>query len=101
MIQRGRNSKYPSKIEVWREGDLVPEWLSDRARVESVDLGSGEKILKINKLSSGGIEIISSDWTNTLIKTSGEGDYVCFGDNRIFSLSEIQLNLLYKNDVEK
>ena len=35
--QRGRNDKYPAKIEVWRIGEKVPEWLSDRAKVKFID----------------------------------------------------------------
>lgn len=98
MKQRGRNKAYPERVEVWRKGEDVPEWLSDRAKVISVDLGTGKKILKIVNLSSGGIEILSSDGVNCLVKTVGEDDLICFGDNRVFSLTPIQAKLLYMEE---
>ena len=96
--QRGRNNKYPESILIWRPEEDVPEWLSDRAKVVSVDLATGEKQLKINSLSSGGIEIYSSDNTSALVRTAGPDSYVCFGDNKVFSLTETQLNLLYRDE---
>lgn len=97
MIQRGRNDKYPKTIDTWRKTDkIAPEWLTDLAKIELVDLGSGAKKIKMNDLTSGGVEIIAADGKNTLVKTQGESDYVCFGDNKLFPLTEVQLNLLYK-----
>lgn len=97
MIQRGRNDKYPEKIEVWKPGDKVPEWLSDRAKVELVDLGNADKILKIIELSSGGYEIPDASGKNVLIRVPKEG-WVCYGNNKIFSLSALELELLYEKE---
>ena len=95
LIQRGRNSLYPESIEVWKPGMKVPEWLSDRAKVDLVDLGNADKILKIIELSSGGYEIPDSSGKNTLIRAPKDG-YVCFGDNKIFALDPKALELLYE-----
>jgi hypothetical protein len=96
--QRGRNNRYPDSILIWSPGEDVPEWLSDRARVDSVDLETGNKQLKINALSSGGIEILASDRVSVLVRTTGPDAYVCFGDNMVFSLTKTQLDLLYKDE---
>ena len=101
MLQRGRNNKYPKKIETWKIGDDVPEWLSDRAKVELVDLGSGKKTIKTNEFTNGGIEVVAADGRNSLVKTTSKTDLICFGDGKIFSLTEKQLNLLYKNEETK
>lgn len=93
--QRGRNNLYPETIEIWKIGDKVPEWLSDRAKIEMVDLGNADKILKTTELSSGGYEIYEASGKNVLVRVPKEGT-VCFGDNRVFSLSKMELDLLYE-----
>ena len=93
--QRGRNNLYPETIETWKQGETVPEWLSDRAKVEMVDLGNADKILKTSPLSSGGYEVYEASGKSVLVRVP-EGGYVCFGDNRIFSLSQKELDLLYE-----
>jgi hypothetical protein len=102
MIQRGRNNKYPEKIDTWQKSERdIPEWLTDIAKVEMVDLGSGRKKIRMNSLTSGGVEIIAADGQSILIRTQGESDYVCFGDNKLFSLTESQMGLLYKQSEDK
>ena len=100
LVQRGRNNLYPESIEIWKPGMKVPEWLSDRAKVELVDLGNADKILKIIELSSGGYEIPDSSGKNTLIRVPKDG-YVCFGDNRVLALSQKELDLLYEEKKRK
>ena len=102
MIQRGRNNKYPEKIDTWQKSERdVPDWLTDIAKVEMVDLGSGRKKIRMNNLTSGGVEIIAADGQNILIRTQGDSDYICFGDNKLFSLTESQMGLLYKQGGDK
>lgn len=95
--QAGKNDKYPQTIETWRKGDKVPEWLSDICKVTFVD-GNGDITLESRETSTGGYELISSTGNETVIKTINSNDYVCRGDNgKIFSLTQIQLDLLYVN----
>ena len=101
MIQRGRNDKYPEKIETWKKGQRVPEWLSDRAKIELVDLGNEDKILKMTNLSSGGYELYDASGKNVLTRVPEENGYVCFGDSKIFSLSQRELELLYTEEEKK
>lgn len=97
MTQRGRNEKYPKTVDTWQKTDKeIPEWLTDLAKVELVDLGSGAKVIRMNSLTSGGIEIIAADGLTTLVKTQNDSDYICFGDNKLFSLTKTQIDLLYK-----
>jgi len=102
MTQRGRNEKYPKTIETWQKSTKeIPEWLTDLAKVELVDLGSGVKKIRMNNLTSGGVEIIAADGLTTLVKTQNESDYICFGDNKLFSLTQTQIDLLYKPSGDK
>lgn len=100
--QSGYNSKYPEIIETWRLGESIPDWLSDRAKVNFMD-GDGNLTLDINETSSGGIEIINSGGTGTLVLLKSKKDYVCRGegDSRIFSLTRTQLDLLYNPKKQK
>ena len=98
MIQKGRNNLYPKTIQVWKRGERVPEWLSDRACITSIDSNIGYN-LKYRNTVSGGYEILDSSGVDVLVRAKDQGDYICLGDNgRFFSLSPRQLTLLYKED---
>lgn len=97
-IQSGYNDKYPWKITTWKWGDSIPDWLSDRAKVSFID-GNGNLTLETHETSSGGIEIVSSSGSGILVKLVSKKDYVCIENSEegnIFTLTETQLNLLYK-----
>lgn len=92
--QRGKNNKFPYIIEAWKKGDPVPEWLSDRAKVSSID-NSGQPNIQTNNIVGGsGYEIIGSDG-KSLVITKNIDDYVCLGDKRIFALTKVQFDLMY------
>ncbi len=96
--QYGYNSKYPNKIEIWRWGEKVPEWISDKAKVTFID-GEGNITLESRDINTGGVEIMSSSGTDVFIKLESKSDIVCKDtedSNNIIVLSPIQLNLLYE-----
>lgn len=102
--QRGLNEKYPKEIEVWKVNDeYIPEWISDRAKVESVKENGSLKI-GIRETNDGGVEIINSNGTGILVRVENkEEDYICFSKNEekniikgVFSLTKHQLELLYE-----
>lgn len=96
--QSGYNDKYPESIKVWRVGDPIPEWLSDRAKIEFVD-GDGNLTLSTLDTSSGGIEIMESSGKNVLAKLNSKKDYLCISSDEtgnIFPLTVDQIELLYK-----
>lgn len=98
MIQKGRNYNFPESIQIWRKGEKVPEWLSDRACITSIDMKLGYN-LKYRNTTTGGYEILDSSGIDVLVRSKNIDDYICLGDNgKIFSLSPKQLNLLYKNE---
>lgn len=101
-VQFGKNDAWPREIEVWKLGDPIPEWLSDQGKVSFVD-GDGNITLETHETSSGGFEIVASGGTGTLVMMKDKKDYVAIGkeNNKIFSLSDIQLNLLYKPLITK
>ena len=102
-IQDGFNSAYPYEIETWSiKNKKVPEWLSDRCRVKNYDL-DGNIVLDIRRTYSGGLEFIRNDANSSLIITKGTDDYICFDNIRknLFSLTPSQLELLYKNGVNR
>ena len=95
-IQAGRNDKYPKTIETWRFGEQpIPEWFSDVCKVIFID-ALGNKTLGYRETNTGGIEFIGTEGTKIILSLKNKKDYVCYGDRRIFALSETQLNLLYK-----
>lgn len=94
FTQSGRNELYPREIEVWKKGDLLPEWISDNCKILSVT-EKGELIPDIRPNSRGGFDILDIN-NHAIVSTSSEDDYVCYGESKIFSLSELQINLLYK-----
>lgn len=103
-VQSGYNTKYPQEIETWRLGEIIPDWLSDRAKINFID-GEGNLTLDIHETSSGGYEIMNSGGTGTLILLRSKKDYICFGgeggERRIFPLSQVQLELLYNPSKQK
>jgi len=96
LRQLGRNDKYPKEILTWRSSEKdIPTWLTDECKVNGID-ESGQPIIELRKHSTGtGYSIIRSDRNESLVDVKSESDYVCFGDNRYFTLTEKQLNLLY------
>lgn len=101
MIQKGRNNFYPQSIRVWKRGEPIPEWLSDRACITAIDLNF-KYSLKYRDTTKGGYEIFDSSGLNVLVRAESKEDYICLGDNgKLFSLSPKQLELLYKKENEK
>lgn len=92
--QRGRNTKYPETIETWKLGEKVPSWLSNVCAVKEVDKGGNIK-LDMRETDGGGYELIASGVNQILVKVKGSDDYVCFGDSRVFTLTQKQIELLY------
>ena len=97
-IQSGSNPDFPRRIKIWKLGDPVPEWLSDKAKVIFLD-GDGNITLDIIDTNSGGVSIKSSNGIDVLVNLNRKSDYVCsaLDEDRIFSLNPIQLKLLYKS----
>ena len=95
--QVGRNDKYPETVETWQLGEPVPEWLSDRAMVESLD-DNGNLTLVTRQTNGGkGLEIIASGsvLSNKLVELKDKEGYVCFGDGRIFYIGPRAFPYLY------
>ncbi len=101
MVQRGLNSKYPERIDTWRLGESVPDWLSDRAKVLFID-GEGNITLDMFKLDTGGVEIKNSDGKGILVKMKTGDSVLCYSSGKnIFSLKPKQLELLYQEEEKK
>lgn len=93
-VQKGYNPKYPKEIETWKLGENIPDWLLDVCKVESIN-EFGEIKLAIRKLTNG-YSLINSGSNVSLVSTKSNDDFICFGDNHIFSLTEKQMSILYK-----
>lgn len=104
-IQSGRNDKYPNEILVWRVDDSIniPDWITDNCRIKAIG-ESGDNdlfILDTRHTSTGGLEFLASGNKNiVLFSTKTDKDYACYDPktNKIFSLTEAQLNLLYEKE---
>lgn len=97
-IQHGYNSKYPIEIEVWEvTNKSVPEWLTDRCQVRNIDI-NGNIILESRPINNvGGRDYFESgSLSKVLVSVKNEKDLICFGDSKLFTLSPVQLDLLYK-----
>lgn len=75
--QRGYNCLYPPVIEIWRLGEKVPEWLSDRAAIQFID-GEGNITLKTRGISKGGFEIIEAGTGEVLVRVGSKDGFVYF-----------------------
>lgn len=103
-IQSGSNPSYPKEIITWTWGSKVPEWLSDISKVSFID-GNGNITLEYRDTSTGGVEIISSNGLDVLVRLNSKSDLICkstdlLGD-KPFVLSKVQLDLLYKPIIYK
>lgn len=99
MIQKGKNEKYPREIYTWGLGEEVPSWLSDNAQVKFID-GDGNITLGMNKLTTGGREIIRADGKGILVRLVTGDSRVCYTPGKpIFTLKPKQLELLYRKVV--
>lgn len=94
--QKGENLKYPEKIEIWKRDDKVPEWLSDRAKVININEKGEIQIAIVDWKNS--FDIISNSGNEKLVQTKTKDSIICFDsiNNNIFSLTQKQFNLLYK-----
>lgn len=97
---KGKNDKYPKKIEYWKYGLSVPEWLSDMAKIQGIDGDTGEAILDLKFRGSGGFDILESSGQSILVRVQNRDDYVCFGklesgEDWLFPLRESQFEILY------
>lgn len=96
LKQRGRNSNYPETCETWKYGEKIPDWLSDKAKINAIDSRSGNPELDLIETKSGGYEIRTSSGENVLLKTKSRSDLVCYSPEKgIFVLTEEQANLIY------
>ena len=91
--QTGRNDKYPMNIDTWKLGESVPSWISDVANIKDI-ASNGEPILDIREAGEG-YELITSGTNQILVKAKNKEDWICFGDRRIFALTDKQIELLY------
>ena len=91
--QKGNNPKYPKEIEYWKFGQSVPEWLSDNAKVKFID-GEGNITLDFKETNTG-LDLPDSSGKSILLRLTGKDDYICMGDNIIFSLTKKQFKILF------
>lgn len=93
--QKGYNPDYPKVAEVWKYGDPIPEWLSDRAEIKGLDK-EGKPVLDVRKETTGEIEILESGKRNILVKLKSEDSVLLYSETHpIISLTPHQLELLY------
>lgn len=100
-IQRGENPEWPLILEgLWKYGETIPEWLSDRANV-TIMSGDGIKNIEVRETSSGGYEIIDSGKSNVLVSVKKKDWFVIYDGKIVKSISPEQLLFLYKEKFEK
>lgn len=100
-IQRGLNFEWPIEVlDTWTFGEVIPDWLSDRAYV-TIMTGDGIKNIETRETSSGGFEIIDSGKQGVLVTLKKKDWFVIYDGKIIKSISPEQLLILYKEIKEK
>lgn len=97
-VQKGYNSKYPKEVLVWKKGDFVPEWLSNRVKIVALDIDTGSPIPEFRKNGwENGYALLDSGGVSIAVSVKNINDFVCFDEStgKLFSLNPRQLNLLY------
>lgn len=97
LIQLGNNPLYPKKAILWEwmKDPSVPEWLSDRAKVEIDESGNIKLVLRNTDL---GVEVLDSSGQYVIASMiNGKGGGLLYSrDFPIMYLSDKQIELLYK-----
>lgn len=93
LNQWGKNPNWPQTIELWTPGEIVPEWLSDRAKV----LGFSEKgdIILDTHLDSKGNLHIRDTYRPIDLVVIPQGHYLAYGKGLLKPISPEQLDMLY------
>lgn len=98
--QCGKNDKYPEEILVWKINDTknTPDWIVDNCKVKNII--NKEIILDTRNTNTGGVEFIAAGSNAVLFSAKTKEDYACYDPKtkKIFSLTEIQLKLLYEKE---
>lgn len=95
--QKGWNDAYPEKVEVWCLGIYpVPDWIVSNCKISSLT-GDGDPVPEFRRNDNGGYELISSaNQSIVFVRTNKMDDFICYGDNKVFSLTRKQFDLLYE-----
>jgi len=97
-IQCGKNDKYPKEILVWRVNDdkNIPDWIIDNCKIKNII--DNKFIIETRNTNTGGLDFIAAGSNAVLFSTKAKNDYACYDyeTKKIFSLTEIQLGLLYE-----
>lgn len=95
-VQRGLNPDWPDIIiDMWKHGDPIPEWLSDRAHV-TIITADGIKNIETRNNSTGGFEIVDSGKIGTLVSLKKMDWLVLFDGKSVRSASPEQVDFIYK-----
>ena len=97
VTQKGYNPDYPKEAYIWTPSNpIIPEWISDRAKVIGFS-ESGEPILYTRPKSSGGFEILDTTGGSVLVSLRTEDSWVLYSTSHpLMSVTPHQLELLYE-----
>ena len=99
--QRGLNDTFPREVTTWKYGDDVPEWLSDIAKVASIDNNTHRISLETRETNTGGFEILDSSGQHVLVRLDSKTDILCRDISSevkgitLFSMTPRQFDLIY------
>ena len=99
--QRGQNDTCPGEVTTWKYGDDVPEWLSDIAKVASIDNNTHRISLETRETNTGGFEILDSSGQHVLVRLDSKTDILCRDISSevkgitLFSMTPRQFDLIY------
>lgn len=99
--QIGKNPGYPDMVkDMWKYGDPIPEWLSDRAKIQFID-GTGNMTLTTRDSGTGGLEILGTAG-EVLVCMKSRSDTLIFSSSHgIQSVTPRQMTLLYEDEKKR
>ena len=92
---------FPGRVTTWKYGDDVPEWLSDIAKVASIDNNTHRISLETRETNTGGFEILDSSGQHVLARLDSKTDILCRDISSevkgitLFSMTPRQFDLIY------
>ena len=96
ITQRGLNPDYPKEAYIWTPTEPIPEWISDRAKIEGFK-DTGEPLLSVRPRTSGGMDILDTTGKEALVTLETPDSFVLYSSTHpLMSVTPHQLELLYE-----
>lgn len=95
LKQWGKNKNFPDRVETWNIGEVVPEWLSDRANIVGFSK-TGSLLLNMWQDDRGRYHIMDTAKPHIELLIIPSKDHtVLYGSGKLFVLGPKEIDFLY------